>query len=119
MTTYADRHAFVMRPLLRAIEHLPEEITVDGTTLRRTGDAARIPLVGDFAAYRAFVHGPGFHGHIDLTAATSYQCAVTLSLSGAPPRLLSALFDELRAELAPPTTAPAPPDAIMGECRTA
>jgi hypothetical protein len=114
------KQLFVSLPLLRAIEHLPEAVEVDGLTLRFTGEVTSSPIVLGFAAHRARVECDHGTGHVDLSSATSWRSEMTLRIDGINARRAEALVQALRRAMVAEQTRVEP---VAGEriavCRSA
>jgi hypothetical protein len=86
MATNVQRQVFVSLPLLRAIQRLPDATTVNGVTLRLTGEATSAPIVNDLVSFRAAVRWEqgrrSDSGRIDLSSASSWRTDMTLRLDG-------------------------------------
>ena len=114
------RQLFVGLPLLRAIDQLPESVTVDGLTLRFTGEVTSAPILRDFAAHRAFVECQGFRGCVDLSSASSTRSDMALRIQGLSHGAAEKLILALRkAMLDGQTPAAAVVDERIDVCRTA
>jgi len=115
------RQAFVAVPLLRAIVDRTTSVEIDGRRLELTGLVGTGPIIAGFAAHRAHVSGDGMSGWIDLSAASSWRCEMTLRLDGAHRDDVERLLLAFRAALVEAAQRGAPPrqSARMDVCRTA
>ncbi|MEY2430751.1 MAG: hypothetical protein QOC92_476 [Acidimicrobiaceae bacterium] len=111
----------VSLPLLRAIEHLPDVVEIDGITLRFTGQVTSAPIVRGFAAHRALVVSEHGDGYVDLTSASSWRSEMTLQLKGVSAARAEQLLLTLRSAMVASTESPAEAtsDERIDVCRTA
>jgi hypothetical protein len=121
MGSTVQSHAFVALPLLRAIEQLPDEVSVDGITLRFTGAVERAGIVADLYAFRAACTCGSATGWVDLSPAASWRTEMSLRMDRLGPSRVNQLLLALRAAtLTNRKTAPAEPaNERMTECRSA
>jgi hypothetical protein len=114
-------HLFVAVPLLRAIENLPETITVDGMRCRFTGEVTSAPIIRGFFAHRAYFECDRGSGHVDLSSVSSWRCEMVLHVQGLRPARAERLLLGLRTALVADTTIPdaGTSDDRIDACQTA
>jgi len=114
-------HRFVDVPLLRAIEHLPQAVNVDGATYRFTGEVSSAPIIRGFNAHRAYFVHAGGAGHVDLSSANTWRCEMVVHVEGLRRDRAERVLLALRTAVVAASTIPAATaaDDRIEACRTA